>query len=239
MDTLATIATTAIRPPTRINSPCPQHPDVHRLACNSCLAAMDERSTLAEKDAATDQAATACDRRFPARYRSATATDQRVIDWAAAVIADPASAGDLLLLGPVGTGKTHQAFGAIRRIVTTPRRSLAGVWLTPGWRAGTHADIAASMRPSFGVDPERVMGDYRSAPLLLIDDLAMAKDSEWFEETTYRLVSGRYNDQRPTIFTTNLMGGEIKAVLGDRIASRLAQSCQAVSLAGPDRRRNP
>jgi len=239
MDALATIATAAIRPPARINSPCPQHPAVHRLACDPCLAAMDERSQRSERADAISQAGAACDRRFPARYRHAVADDRRIADWVDAVTADPAAAGDLLLLGPVGTGKTYQAFGAIRGVATTPRRSLAGVWLTPGWRAGTHADIAASMRPGHGVDGERVMGDYRSAPLLLIDDLAMAKDSEWFEEITYRLISARYNDQRPTIFTTNLRGSEIRDALGDRIASRLAQSCQTVSLTGPDRRRQP
>ncbi len=81
------------------------------------------------------------------------------------------------------------------------------------------------------------MDRYRHAGVLLLDDLGTAKGSEWVEEVTYRLVTHRYDAMRPTIHVTNLGPDELRDVLGDRIASRLSETCTRVVLSGPDRRR--
>ncbi len=73
--------------------------------------------------------------------------------------------------------------------------------------------------------------------LLLVDDLGAAKTSEWTEELTYRLVNHRYEHLLPTVFTTNLTIRDLRDALGDRIASRLAQMTERVTLTGADRRR--
>ena len=41
------------------------------------------------------------------------------------------------------------------------------------------------------------------ADLLVLDDLGAEKTSEWVEETMNLIVNTRYNERRPTIFTTN------------------------------------
>ena len=41
------------------------------------------------------------------------------------------------------------------------------------------------------------------AELLVLDDLGAEKPSEWVEETINLIVNTRYNERRPTIFTTN------------------------------------
>ena len=41
------------------------------------------------------------------------------------------------------------------------------------------------------------------AELLVLDDLGAEKPSEWVEETMNLIVNTRYNERRPTIFTTN------------------------------------
>ena len=41
------------------------------------------------------------------------------------------------------------------------------------------------------------------ADLLVLDDLGSEKPSEWVEETMNLIVNTRYNERRPTIFTTN------------------------------------
>jgi DNA replication protein DnaC len=81
------------------------------------------------------------------------------------------------------------------------------------------------------------MRHYRTADLLLIDDLGVAKNSEWVEEAVYRIIGGRYEQMRPTIYTTNLDVPKLRDALGDRIASRLAETCTRVLLDGDDRRR--
>ena len=80
---------------------------------------------------------------------------------------------------------------------------------------------------------------YIGLELLFIDDLGAAKATEFVEEATYRLINTRYNDMRPSIFTSNLALSELKDAIGDRIASRLAETCTRIVLDGPDRRRQP
>jgi DNA replication protein DnaC len=169
------------------------------------------------------------DKRIPPRFLAATATDPDVAAWCAEFGPSSPSSPSLLILGRVGTGKTHQAFGAIR--------TLAAMGVTVGWHADTAPGLLAGLRPRPDADSE---GDYRkiaSAPLLLLDDIGAAKASEWTEETLYRLVNDRYEAMLPGLFTSNVPASELRAALGDRIASRLAEMCQRVVLRGSDRRR--
>lgn len=211
---------------------CDTHPHAE-LVDGRCVDCTAERSaTLAriEHQRRSADAAAQCDTRFPARFRDARVDHWAVAGWVEAYTADPTGAPSLLLLGPTGTGKTHQAYAAVRAAVTA----------RPGtWQAGTAADLFAALRPRPGVDSEAELDRCRSAGLLLIDDLGLAKASEWTEEITYRLLNGRYEQMRPTVITTNLALAEFKVALGDRIASRLAETCTRVLLDGVDRRRSP
>lgn len=168
-----------------------------------------------------------CDKRFPRRYVNAVADHPAVVEWIGQYVANPADAPSLLIAGPTGTGKTWQAYGALRAAVVSTGHP---------WQATTFADFTAALRPS-GKDPEGTLRSHRTAGLLLVDDLGAAKSSEWVEETTYRLINGRYEDMRPSIFTTNLPLAKLRDGLGERIASRLVEICTRVVLTGPDRRR--
>ncbi|MCZ4103049.1 ATP-binding protein [Streptomyces sp. H39-C1] len=180
------------------------------------------------------------ERRIPPRYRQATADHPEVATWVRHVTlaARPGPGGapgiatgpSLLIAGPTGTGKTHQTYGAVRGLVQ------AGVRLR--WQSITAADLYAAQRPRQGHDSEREMRDLARCPLLMIDDLGAAKTSEWTEELTYRLINHRYEQILPTLFTTNVPIREIRTILGDRIASRLAEMTERAVLTGPDRRRH-
>lgn len=167
--------------------------------------------------------------RIPTRYALATADVPEVVEWIARWEADPSDCPSLLLTGTVGIGKTWQAYGALRAAVTGKQ--------TTSWVATTLADMYASVRPSPGRDSEAEIVRYRDSGLLLLDDLGVEKQSEWVEEVTYRVISHRYDTMRPTIFTTNLAPPQISVKLGERIASRLAETCQVVRMVGADRRR--
>lgn len=82
------------------------------------------------------------------------------------------------------------------------------------------------------------MADVSRCPLLIIDDLGAAKASEWVEEVTYRLINRRYNHMLPTLITTNLAIKDLRAHLGDRVTSRLAQMTTRVEFEPVDRRRH-
>ena len=178
---------------------------------------------------------------MPPRYQGAVADHPQVLTWArdVAEVAVAPSPGarrqvttgpSLLMAGVVGAGKTHQAYGAVRLLV----QSGIGV----RWRATTAADLYADLRPRPGVDSERQLAAVSRVPLLIIDDLGAAKASEWVEEVTYRLINRRYNHMLPTLVTTNLAIKDLKAYLGDRVTSRLAQMTTRVEFEPVDRRRH-
>lgn len=136
----------------------------------------------------------------------------------------------LLLLGSTGTGKTHQAYGAIRELAIT---GVAARWVVT-----TTADLYAALRPRHGIDSEAEFRRYRDARILLIDDLgADRKPTEFTEEVNFRLINHRYEHGLPTLITSNLLPKEIAERLGDRVTSRLIEMCERVVFKGPDRRR--
>lgn len=166
----------------------------------------------------------------PARYRHAIASHPAVTDWVTRYLLDPAVAGDLVLLGGTGVGKTYQAYGALAAIGQSGRPLIR-------WIAESAPDLYARLRPSSGLPLEPEFNRVANAPLLLIDDLGAAKGTDWTEETTFRLIDRRYNRCLPTIYTTNLPHAELKKLLGDRVNSRLRQTSTQINLDGPDRRR--
>jgi DNA replication protein DnaC len=197
----------------------PGHPEYHR----------QQRARVA-----LDRWATA----VPYRYRDATATHPAILTWADRATTDLRSAGMLVLTGPVGTGKTHQAYGALRRIAAAgiPRFEMI---------ATTAPDMYGLLRPS-GSDrgTEHELRRLCRVPLLLLDDLGTEKASGWTEEATTRLINDRYNTGLPLIITTNLLirsgngpAPDLVTRLGERLASRLSQVANVVHLDGPDRRR--
>jgi DNA replication protein DnaC len=179
----------------------------------------------------------------PARYRNADATDLTIQAWADQVAADPDNINSLLITGNTGTGKTHQAWGALRRIAAAGSRHRYEITAT------TAADMYGSLRPGGSPRGTEVELDrLTDVPILLLDDLGSAKASEWVEEITYRLINARYNACRPTVFTSNypataprddrgnVLGPGLDIVLGDRIVSRLAEMTTVVAMTGTDRR---
>ncbi|MGW7053081.1 ATP-binding protein [Streptomyces sp. NPDC054887] len=172
----------------------------------------------------------------PYRYQNATATHPDVRAWADRAATTPKQAGFLLLTGPFGTGKTHEAYGALRRIAEAGPERYEVIALTA-------PDMYALLRPK-GSDngPEFEVKRLMRAPLLLIDDLGTEKISEFTEEATYRLLNSRYNECLPLIITSNLPtqcadGPDLVDKLGERITSRLAQMTTVVEINGHDRRR--
>jgi len=181
----------------------------------------------------------------PPRYRNAEAASSSpvIAAWAQQVAHNPDDARSLLLTGTTGTGKTHQAWAALRMIAEAGPNRYELI-------ATTAADMYGSLRPGGSGRGEKAELDRLvRIPILLLDDLGSAKASEWVEETTYRLINERYNQCRPTIFTSNyptaaprdkqgnVLSPGLDVVLGERIVSRLAEMTDVVVMAGADRRR--
>lgn len=183
-------------------------------------------------DHLTTQAAATLDLILPPRFRTAEPDHPQVRQWVGRYLADPAACPGLLLLGPVGTGKSHQAFGALRRAVLDSARQCRRMT----YAITSHPDFNAAMRPQPDGGHLRTLADYQTVDLLVFDDLGAGKATDWTEDTLYRLMDDRWARQLPTITTTNLDAAGMREDVDERVVSRLSTSVQ-VALKGADRRR--
>jgi DNA replication protein DnaC len=173
----------------------------------------------------------------PSRYVDAQPTHPDVQAWIMDLLANVSGRNrptlrtgrSLLILGGTGTGKTFQAYGAVKYL------AMSGAACR--FRFLTAADLYAQLRPRPNVDSEQIFGAIAGVPLLAIDDLGAAKSTDWTEEINYRLVNHRYEHELPTLITSNVTPKELRTVLGERVASRLVEMAQRVVLVGDDRRR--
>jgi DNA replication protein DnaC len=189
-----------------------------------------------------DTATEICEKRIPGRYADATPDHPEVAAWVREICWQAAREAramnpvvrkgpSLLILGPVGTGKTYQAYGAIRAIAHSGALC--------SWRLETAADIYAGLRPRPRFDSEQAFRELATVKLLVVDDLGAAKGSEWTEEVNYRLINYRYEHRLPTVVTSNIPAKELATNLGERVTSRLREMAKLVALAGDDRRQPP
>jgi DNA replication protein DnaC len=155
----------------------------------------------------------------------------------------------LLLIGEPGTGKTHLAVAALRRIV---EKGFEGLYTD-------YQNLLDRIRS--GYDPSSNSSDkeaYREAldsEVLLLDDLGAHRVTDWVEDTITSIITYRCNHRKPLIATTNLpdadagstvvqrgpMGVDYRKTLADHVGprarSRLFEMCTVIRMpAVPDYR---
>jgi DNA replication protein DnaC len=148
----------------------------------------------------------------------------RFLDWTDPLTPDAPPAGNLLLGGPVGCGKSWNAWEVVEKA------SLAG--FGGSWLFATSADWQDTVAPP--VDRERLR-KMRSVDLLVLDDFGSGRINEWQRECLLGVVDERWASGRSIIVTFN--AESLRDMLGERIASRLAHGVTAVAFEGNDRRR--
>lgn len=125
----------------------------------------------------------------------------------------------LLLLGNVGTGKTHLGAAIAAHVVR--EHGGAAVYRT------VHG-LMQFVKASFGRDSEYTEAQAYErliAPaLLVIDEVGATKQTEFEQAALFNVINGRYEQQLPTVIISNLMPAELPAALGDRCVDRLREN---------------
>jgi DNA replication protein DnaC len=201
------------------DGPAPPVPDVIDAAAEAELEA--ERSSV--------RLARYLERR-PPRFADAGELDPALLAWAQGFHAG--TAGNLVIAGNVGTGKSWSAWRIGEEL------------LRHGYRG--RVEIASAYRIKQLAAPPCDDGEIArlaSADLLTLDDIGAVRVSDWDADHLYALVDDRWAHKRPTIVIVNATPARddgktaLQALLGDRVASRIAADMTIVILAGPDRRR--
>ena len=144
----------------------------------------------------------------------------------------------LLLIGPPGIGKTHLAVAVLRDVIV--QKSIRGVYFDTRSLLST---IRSTYNPVTRASEGDVLGRVMNAELLVLDDLGAERPTDWVEETMNLIVNTRYNDRKPTIFTSNYEDvpdtDDLDSLLvrvGFRMHSRLREMCEFLEYTGPDYR---
>ena len=135
----------------------------------------------------------------------------------------------LLLFGTVGTGKTYIAACIANALIDRGYTCLVT----------NFARLTNTINGMYDGKQEYIDGLDRFY-LLVIDDLASERDTEYMNEIVTNIIDARYRSGKPMIVTTNLTSEELKNprdVRKQRIYSRLMEMCIPLEVKGTDRRK--
>lgn len=165
----------------------------------------------------------------------------------------PIETTGLMLLGPIGVGKTHLAVGILRELAVQKKAPC----LFYDYRE-LLKEIQHSYNPTVQTTELEILEPVFETEVLVLDELGAVKPTEWVWDTVSHILNTRYNDKRTTIITSNFPdlppGGAVgegrtfsvrvarEETLGDRIGermrSRLHEMCRKVEMDGRDFRQN-
>lgn len=142
-------------------------------------------------------------------------------NWASFWDAGDNNGNGLILIGPVGTGKSHLAAACVHHVLGR-------------MRAAVFADTMQLMdRLNATYDDHKetenqVLGTLAKADLVVLDDVGARRWTESQRDRIGRVINDRYNARLPIIVTTNLDINPLAGYVGDRSIDRLLETCDVV-----------
>ena len=134
----------------------------------------------------------------------------------------------LLFLGNAGTGKSFMA------------ACIANALIDQGYKClMTNFPRIINELTGLYEGKQQYIDSLNNYHLLVIDDLAVERDTDYTAEIIQNVIDSRYRANKPLILTTNLTKNEFakpKNVRKERLFSRLYEMCLPVPVTGQDRR---
>lgn len=182
-------------------------------------------------------------------FKASTASQKGALAWFHARVGGwQPSDRALVLSGSVGTGKTHLMAAWIRTLCL--QREIECKFLE-------FSHLLSDLKAGFdeGHSEARIISQHIDTPVLVIDELGKSLKTEWQMSVLDSLISRRYERGVATFATTNYPfelgfgNGASRStddfarktlgdVTGDRIASRLSEMCDFLTINAPDYRRS-
>ncbi|HXM33859.1 MAG TPA: ATP-binding protein [Pyrinomonadaceae bacterium] len=147
--------------------------------------------------------------RIPRRYANCTIenfkseinkSQSNALYYAKALVRDyPYLDRGLLLMGPVGVGKTHLAVAILRGLIG---KGVPCLFYESG---ALLKRIQDSYNPVSKTSEMSVLAPVFEAEVLVLDELGATVPTDWVRDTLYQIINTRYNQKKLTIFTTNFL----------------------------------
>lgn len=139
---------------------------------------------------------------------------------------NPADLKGLFFIGPPGTGKSLLAAMILNELIITTQLNCRYVKIS--------RDFFQMLRATFSNDSdvygktESVFNDIARQDVLVIDDFGIQSDSDWEQRQLYDLIDARYENDLPTIVTSNIDLESVKNLFKGRIYSRFTEMLHTV-----------
>lgn len=140
----------------------------------------------------------------------------------------------LFIAGSKGTGKTHISSAIANQLIDNGTAVICM----------TMIDLLERIKKTYneyGEDESEILHEYKTVPLLIIDDIGKGPATEWAISTIYNIVNGRYESYLPIIVSTNYDDKKLIERMtpkhGDKITAeatldRLREVCFGIVMSG-------
>lgn len=123
----------------------------------------------------------------------------------------------LLLIGQVGTGKTHLASAMVSAALAQGRTA----------KICTAMQLLRAIRDTYHsssvITTTQVINDLSETDLLVIDDVGVQRKTDDEFVQTYEVINARYGEMKPTILTSNLTITQMTEYLGKQPIDRMRE----------------
>lgn len=134
-----------------------------------------------------------------------------------AAIIDGEKANNLIMVGGVGTGKTHLANSLVKDLYFNGKRCVRINLI----------DLVRELKSTWSKDSEHTERDvidyYAEIDLLIIDEVGIQFGSETEKLFVFDIINGRYDNCLPAVIISNLDINGVKEIIGDRCVDRLRE----------------
>lgn len=146
---------------------------------------------------------------------------------------------NVVLIGDVGTGKTHLAFSILNQECKKIKIGSEYYYMSDFVEYTTIKDMVdniCSCWKSNDYYDFKIVERYKTIPLLIVDEIGVQYGTDKERVELFRIFDDRYNDMLPVIAISNLNEEKITAILGKRIADRILGGAHIIKLSGKSMR---